>query len=112
MRVGRGAYWVIGWLLTLVATYAGTQYARSRGLVAPVVPGAVAVVFGAVLCGIGLTLARRLVELPEPPGYVAGGLSGEEFVVTGTGPRVILLLESRADWRTGERRKSRAVFRK
>jgi uncharacterized protein YqgC (DUF456 family) len=59
MRLGRGAYWIIGWLLTLVATYAGTQHTRSRGAVTPAVPGTVAVVVGAALCGIGLAIARR-----------------------------------------------------
>jgi hypothetical protein len=72
MRIGRGAYWVIGWLLTAVATSFGTQYARSRGLVAPVVPGAVAVVFGAALCGIGLMLARRFGR--KWAGVLVGGL--------------------------------------
>jgi len=59
--VGRGssAYWLLGWLLSVVATYIGTQYARSRGVVAPVIPGPAALVLGVVLCSAGLVVARR-----------------------------------------------------
>jgi hypothetical protein len=59
VRLGRGAYWALGWLLTIVVTYVGTQYARSRGVVAPVVSGPAPLVFGALLCGIGVAIARR-----------------------------------------------------
>jgi len=59
MRPGRVAYWLLGWLLSVVATYVGTGYAGSRGLVAPVVPGLPTLILGVVLCGVGLTMARR-----------------------------------------------------
>lgn len=60
MRLGRGAYWLIGWLLTVAVTYAGTQYARGQGIVAPAVPGAATLILGVVLCVVGLVLARRV----------------------------------------------------
>jgi hypothetical protein len=72
MHLGRGAYWTLGWLVTVVVVYVGTQYARSSGLATPVVPGGVALVVGAVLCGIGLTLARRFGRQWE--GVLVGGL--------------------------------------
>ena len=72
MRLGRSTYWTLGWLLTLVAVYLGTQYARSNGVVTPVVPGTVAVVVGAVLCGTGLTLDRRFGR--QWAGVLVGGL--------------------------------------
>ena len=56
MHLGPRAYWTPGWLLTIVAIYVGTQYARNRGVVAPVVPGGVAVVVGVVLAGSGSSL--------------------------------------------------------
>ncbi len=72
VRRGSSAYWLLGWLLTVVATYVGTQYARSRGIVAPVLPGLPALVVGVVLCGIGLLVARRL---GRPwPGVLVGGI--------------------------------------
>jgi hypothetical protein len=72
MRLGRGLYWLIGYLFSVAVTYAGTQYARSRGGVAPIVPGAAALVVGAVLCGIGIVLARRFGRQWE--GVLVGGL--------------------------------------
>ena len=72
MRRGSSAYWLLGWLLTVVATYVGTQYARSRRIVAPVLPGLPALVVGVVLCGIGLLVARRFCRLW--PGVLVGGM--------------------------------------
>ena len=72
VRLGRGAYWILGWLLTIVIIYAGTQYLRSRGLAAPVVAGPAAIAVGAVLCGVGLTLARRYAH--SWAGLVVAGL--------------------------------------
>jgi len=72
VRRGSSAYWLLGWLLTVVATYIGTQYARSRGMVAPVLPGLPALIVGASLCGIGLVVARRFGRLW--PGVLVGGM--------------------------------------
>jgi len=59
MHLGPRTYWSLGWLLTIVAIYVGTQIARSLGVLAAVVPGGVAVVVGVVLAGLGLIIARR-----------------------------------------------------
>jgi len=72
VHLGRGTYWVLGWLLTLLVTYVGTQYSRSQGVAMPAVPGAVALVFGAALCGLGLAMARRFGRKRE--GVLLGGL--------------------------------------
>jgi hypothetical protein len=72
MRLGGGAYWTLGWLLTLVAVYLGTPYARGRGLVAPVVSGPAALRAGALLCALGLILARRFGQTWA--GVLVGGL--------------------------------------
>jgi hypothetical protein len=72
VRLSRGVYWILGWLLTVAATYVGTQYARSLGLVAPVVPGLVALIGGAVLCGVGVVMARR--PGPHWAGVVIAGM--------------------------------------
>ena len=72
VHLGRGTYWVLGWLLTLLVTYVGTQYSRSQGVAMPAVPGAVALVFGAALCGVGLAMARRFGRKWE--GVLIGGL--------------------------------------
>jgi hypothetical protein len=72
IRPGRVAYWLLGWLLTVVATYVWTGFARSRGLVAPVVPGLPTLIVGVVLCGVGLTMARRFGR--QWAGLLVGGL--------------------------------------
>ena len=72
VNLGRNAYWLLGWLLTIIAVYIGTQYARARGLVVPVVPGSVLLILGAVLCAIGFAIARRF---GRPwAGVLVGGL--------------------------------------
>ena len=58
-RMGRGSYWIVGWLLTVGTVFLATQYARTLGATAPVVPGVPAIAIGGVLCGIGLILTRR-----------------------------------------------------
>jgi uncharacterized protein YqgC (DUF456 family) len=63
---------MLGWLLTVVATYVGTEYARSRGVVAPVVPGPAALFAGVLLCALGLILARRFGQTWA--GVLVGGL--------------------------------------
>ncbi len=72
MHFGPRANWTLGWLLTIVAIYVGTEYGRSRGVVAPIVPGGVAVVVGVVLVGAGLIIARRFRRAWA--GVVIGGL--------------------------------------
>jgi hypothetical protein len=72
VRPSRGAYWILGWLLTVVATYIGIQYARSRGVIAPVVPGLPTLIVGAVLCGIALVVVRRFGR--RWPGVLVGGM--------------------------------------
>ena len=57
--MGRGSYWIVGWLLTVAAVFLATQYFPTLGVTAPVVPGVPAMAIGGVLCGIGLILARR-----------------------------------------------------
>jgi hypothetical protein len=79
MRLGRDAYWLIGYLLAVAVTYVGTQYACSRGVVAPVVPGALALISGAVVRGIALVTARRYGHawaglVVAGPGIVSVGL--------------------------------------
>ena len=63
---------MLGWLLTLLVTYVGTQYSRSQGVAMPAVPGAVALVFGAALCTLGLAMARRFGR--RWPGVLVGGV--------------------------------------
>ena len=72
MRLGRGVHWLLGYLLAVAVTYVGTQYARGSGLVAPVVPGPAALITGALLCSLGLILARRFGRTWA--GMLVGGL--------------------------------------
>ena len=72
VRSRPGVYWILGWLLTLAAIYLGIQYARGRGLVAPVVPGPAALLASALLCALGLILARRFGQTWA--GVLVGGL--------------------------------------